>query len=158
MARLRDVIEALGYGDVRTHLQSGNVVFASDRTPQEAADEIAKQVAEHLGVAVPVLVRTRDELAKIVDRNPLGDVASDPKRYLVTFLSAPPDRGRLRELAASDFEPEVFRVIGREAYVWSPEGVRASQLSYAFWEKHFQLTGTARNWNTVTKLLTLANE
>jgi uncharacterized protein (DUF1697 family) len=158
MARLRDVIQALGYDDVRTHLQSGNVVFASDKAPEEAAHEIEGEVAERLGVAVPVLVRTRDELAKIVERNPLGDVASDPKRYLVTFLSAPPDRGRLRDLDAASFEPEVFRVIGREAYVWSPGGVRASQLSYAFWEKHFQLTATARNWNTVTKLLTLANE
>jgi uncharacterized protein (DUF1697 family) len=158
MARLRDVIEALGFADVRTHLQSGNVVFASDRTAEEAAHEIERQVAEHLGVAAPVLVRTRDELAKIVERNPLGDVASDPKRYLVTFLSAPPDRGRLRELDPADFEPEVFHVVGREAYVWSPGGVRASQLSYAFWEKRFGLTATARNWNTVTKLLTLANE
>jgi uncharacterized protein (DUF1697 family) len=158
MARLRAVIEALGYGDVRTHLRSGNVVFTSDRTPEKAAREIGDQVAEHLGVAVPILVRTRDELAKIVDRNPLGDVADDPRRYLVTFLSAPPDRRRLRSLDAAEFEPEVFRVVGREAYVWSPDGVRASQLSYAFWEKHFQLTATARNWNTVTKLLTLANE
>ncbi len=157
MARLREVIEALGYRDVRTHLQSGNVVFTSERAPEQAAREIEGAVAEHL-ISVPVLVRTRDELAKIVERNPLGDVASDPKRYLVTFLSAPPDRGRLRELDAAAFEPEVFRVVGREAYVWSPGGVRASQLSYAFWEKHFQLTATARNWNTVTKLLTLADQ
>jgi uncharacterized protein (DUF1697 family) len=157
MPRLREVIEALGYRDVRTHLQSGNVVFTSERAPEKAAREIEGAVAEHL-ISVPVLVRTRDELAKIVERDPLGDVATDPRRYLVTFLSAPPDRRRLRDLDASDFEPEAFHVAGREAYVWSPGGVRASRLSYAFWEKQFGLTATARNWNTVTKLLALADQ
>jgi uncharacterized protein (DUF1697 family) len=157
MARLRDVIEALGYRDVRTHLQSGNVVFTSERAPEEAAREIEGAVAEHL-ISVPVLVRTRDELAKIVELDPLGDVATDTRRYLVTFLSGRPDRRRLRDLDAADFEPEAFHVAGREAYVWSPGGVRASRLSYAFWEKHFGLTATARNWNTVTKLLALADQ
>ena len=157
MARLREVIEALGYRDVRTHLQSGNVLFSSERAPEEAARDIEAAVAEHL-IPVPVLVRTRDELAKVVERNPLGDVATDPRRYLVTFLSASPDSRRVRELDAGDFEPEVFHVAGREAYVWSPSGVRASRLSYAFWEKHFGLTATARNWNTVTKLLALADQ
>jgi uncharacterized protein (DUF1697 family) len=157
MGRLREVIEALGYRDVRTHLQSGNVVFTSERAVDEAAREIEDAVAEHL-ISVPVLVRTRDDLAKIVERNPLRDVATDPRRYLVTFLSGAPDRRRVRELDAADFEPEAFHVAGREAYVWSPGGVRASRLSYAFWEKHFGLTATARNWNTVTKLLALADQ
>jgi uncharacterized protein (DUF1697 family) len=157
MARLREVVEALGYADVRTHLQSGNVLYTSEKPPEEAAREIEAAVAEHL-IPVPVLVRTKDELAKIVERNPLGDVATDPRRYLVTFLSAPPDRRRLRELDPAEFEPEVFHVAGREAYVWLPSGVRASRLAYAFWEKHFDVIATARNWNTVTKLLSLADQ
>lgn len=156
MARLRELVEALDYDDVRTYLQSGNVVFATSVAAPEAARAIERQIQEHLGLTVPVLVRTEDELAAIVDANPLRDVATDPARYLVNFLSAPPDPARLRELDASDFEPETFRVVGSEAYVWSPSGVRASRLSHAFWEKRFEVTATGRNWNTVTKLLALA--
>ncbi len=156
MARLRELVEALGYDDVRTHLQSGNVVFSTSAAAPKTARAIEEQIAKQLGLTVPVLVRTEDELAAIVDANPLRDVATDPARYLVNFLSAPPDRRRLRELDAADFEPEVFRVVGSEAFVWSPSGVRASRLSYAFWEKRFDLTATGRNWNTVTKLLALA--
>jgi uncharacterized protein (DUF1697 family) len=158
MARLRELIGALGYDDVRTHLQSGNALFATDAAADEAARAIEGQIAEQLGLTVTVLVRTRGELARIVDANPLRGVATDPARYLVNFLSAKPDRRRVRDLDAADFEPEVFQVVGREAYVWSPSGVRTSRLSYAFWEKRFELTATARNWNTVTKLLALADQ
>ena len=156
MARLRALVKALGYDDVRTYLQSGNVVFTSSVRPEEAARAIEEGIAEHLGLTVPVLVRTEDELAAVVEENPLRDVATDPARYLVNFLSAPPDRRRARELDPAEFEPEVFRVVGREAYVWFPRGVRASRLTYAFWEKRFEVTATGRNWNTVTKVLALA--
>jgi uncharacterized protein (DUF1697 family) len=158
MARLRELIGALGYDDVRTHVQSGNVLFATNDAADEAARAIEGQIAEKLGLTVPVLVRTRGELARIVDADPLHDVATDSARYLVNFLSAKPDRRQLRELDPADFQPEVFQVVGREAYVWSPSGVRTSRLSYAFWEKRFELTATARNWNTVTKLLALADQ
>jgi uncharacterized protein (DUF1697 family) len=160
MAHLRELLGELGYGDVRTHLQSGNAVFtAPDTPPERAAREIEGQLTRHLGLNVRVLVRTAPELARVVAANPLPEAASEePARLLVTFLSAPLDPELLRALDPADFEPDRFGVGEREAYVWCPEGVRAITLSYAFWEKRFGVVATARNWNTVTRLLALAEE
>jgi uncharacterized protein (DUF1697 family) len=159
MAQLREFMHELGYEDVRTHLQSGNAVFTAPGTPPEqAAQEIEGQLTRHLGLGVRVLVRTAEELARVVSANPLTEAVAEPSRLLVTFLSAPPDPERLRELDPANFEPDLFGVGEREIYVWCPEGVRAIKLSYAFWEKRFGVVATARNWNTVTRLLTLAEE
>ncbi len=159
MAYLRELVRDLGYDGVRTHLQSGNVVFTARGTPPEqAAKRIEDQLAHYLGLPVQVIVRTSDELAEVVERNPLREVASDPSRMLVTFLSAAPDPERLREVDPADFEPDLFRVRGREIYLWFPNGMRATHLTHSFWEKRLQVTATARNWNTVTKLLALAGE
>src|SRR5205814_433255 len=156
MADLRALVEGLGYEDVRTHLQSGNVVFSTSVSQAQAARAIEGALDAEFGMDVRVLVRTDGELASVVDRNPLGDVATDPSRLLVTFLSARPDQKRLRDLDPADFEPDVFRAGDREIYVWCPNGYAGTRLNHAFWEKQLVLTGTARNWRTVTKLLELA--
>lgn len=157
MAHLRELLGELGYGDVRTHLQSGNAVFSAPGTPPErAAQEIEGQLTRSLGLSVRVLVRTAGELARVVAANPLPEAVAEPSRLLVTFLSAPLAPELLRELDPAAFEPDRFGVGEREVYVWCPEGVRAITLSYAFWEKRFGVVATARNWNTVTRLAALA--
>jgi uncharacterized protein (DUF1697 family) len=159
MAHLRELMHELGYGDVRTHLQSGNAVFTAVGTPPEvAAQEIEGQLARSLGLGVRVLVRTAADLARVVSANPLPDAVAEPSRFLVTFLSAPPDPDLLGALDPADFEPEVFGFGERELYVWCPEGVRTIKLSHAFLERRFGVLATARNWNTVTRLLALARE
>jgi len=156
MSALRSLVEELGYEDVRTHLQSGNVVFTTSASPGRAAKAMEDELAAKLGISVRVLVRTDKELAGVVDRNPLGDVATDPTRLLVTFLSGRPDPARLRGLDPADYGPDVYRVRDREVYVWCPNGLAASKLGHAFWEKRLELTATGRNWRTVTRLLELA--
>jgi uncharacterized protein (DUF1697 family) len=159
MARLRELLEGLGYGEVRTHLQSGNAVFTPSATPPErVAEEIERALADELGLAARVLVRTHAELERAVAANPLLDLASDHARLLVTFLSDAPAREALSELAPADFEPDVFAVGEREIYTWYPEGVRATKLSNAFWERRLGVVATGRNWNTVTRLLELMVE
>jgi len=159
MARLRELLEGLGYGGVQTHLQSGNAVFtAVGRPPERVAQEIEGALAEEVGLTARVLVRTREELERVVADNPLLDIASDHARLLVTFLSQAPDEEAVSELAPADFEPDAFSVGEREIYVWYPEGVRATKLSNAFWEKRLAVVATGRNWNTVTRLLELAGE
>ncbi|RCG27065.1 DUF1697 domain-containing protein [Sphaerisporangium album] len=153
MAALRELMESLGFEDVKTHLQSGNVVYTTDRTPAKAAERIEAGLAKELGVKVPVLVRGHGELAAMVKADPLGDVASDPSLYLVTFLSDKPPAKPIKDLDPQDFAPDVFEHSGREIYVWCPDGVRNTKLSYLFWEKLLGVTATARNWRTVTKLL-----
>jgi uncharacterized protein (DUF1697 family) len=162
MAHLRELLEGLGYGEVRTHLQSGNAVFtAAGITPAGAegvAREIERALARELGLTASVLVRTREDLQRVVAANPLLGVAEDHARLLVTFLSGPPDPEVLDELTPAEFEPDVYAIGEREIYAWYPDGVRATRLSNAFWERRLGVVATGRNWNTVTRLLELMGE
>lgn len=158
MGRLRELLAAAGYGDVRTYLQSGNVVLTSPAAPERLQRELEELIAEEIGLETRVLVRTRDELADVIERDPLAGVADNPKRYQVSFLSAEPDPGVVRELGRVDVEPERFVVSGREIYTWHPDGIQRSKLTTVLSDKRLGVTATARNWNTVTKLLALADE
>jgi uncharacterized protein (DUF1697 family) len=158
MPALRELLEGHGYDDVRTYLQSGNVVLRSTSPPARLAAELERQIAAGLGVETQVFVRTRAELAKVVERDPLGDVADDPKRYQVSFLAAKPAAKVVRALAAEDVEPERVVVIGRELYAWHPGGVGRSPLAKLITEMRLGVAATARNWTTVTALLALADE
>lgn len=158
MARLQESLSELGYGAVRTHLQSRNVVFTAEAAPEQAERDVAERLARDLGGSVPVLVRTRDELAEVVAHAPLREVADEPARYLVTFLEEAPDPRRTDELDPAELAPDRFHLTGRELYLWCPSGVRRTRLTKAFLEKHFGLTATSRNWNTVTRLLAMTDE
>jgi uncharacterized protein (DUF1697 family) len=158
MGDLRDVLASAGFKDPRTYVQSGNVVVSSNASPERVARKCAKAIAEALGLDVEVVVRTRDELAEVVRRNPLGDVAVNPKRYQVSFLSAEPERELVDELAGLAVGAERFVAIGRELYAWHPEGVARSRLWTRLAGRGLGVTATARNWTTVTSLLVMADE
>jgi uncharacterized protein (DUF1697 family) len=156
MSDLRDLLTSLGHRDVRTYLQSGNVLFTSDVPSEQLRRELEHGLATSLGIDAQVVMRTREELADVVARNPLGGVAVDPKRYQVSFLSAEPDPEAVREISAVDVAPERLVVSGRELYAWHPEGIQRSALARLLSERRLGVTATARNWSTVTKLLELA--
>jgi uncharacterized protein (DUF1697 family) len=158
MGRLRELLAELGYADVRTYLQSGNVVLTSPASPERLQRELEQQIAKELGLETRVLVRTRDELADVIARDPLAGVADNPKRYQVSFLSARPDPEVVRDLGRVDVAPERFVISGREIYTWHPEGIQRSKLNTVLSDRRLGVTATARNWNTVTKLLALADE
>ncbi|MGA8117146.1 MAG: DUF1697 domain-containing protein [Actinocatenispora sp.] len=155
MPQLRELLDDLGYGDVRTHLQSGNAVFTAATRPDRTASRIAAALADRLDLDIPVLVRTDKELAAVVAADPLGEVADDPARYLVQFHAAEPDPGQLANLRPDDFTPERYAVRGREIFLWLPNGVHSAKLPPALTRRG--VTGTARNWKTVTALLDLVN-
>jgi uncharacterized protein (DUF1697 family) len=157
MAALRELLTGLGYEDVATYLQSGNVVLTSDLAPDELARRLQTAIADGLGVDPQVVVRTRAELAAVVDGNPLSGVEIDPKRFQVSFLSAAPDAEVVRALEAADVAPERVAIRGREVYAWHPEGVQNSPLAKLLTDRRLGVIATARNWNTVTKLLELAD-
>ena len=157
MGDLRELLEGHGYEDVRTHLQSGNVVLSSRVTGARLERALERQLADGLGIEVEVLVRSRKQLADVVARDPLGKVAKNPSRYLVSFLRSKPAARVVRELEAADVKPERFVLEGRELYAWHPGGVQRSKLSKLLAER-LGVTATARNWNTVTRLLALADE
>jgi uncharacterized protein (DUF1697 family) len=158
MPELRAVLTEAGFADVRTYVASGNVVLSSSRAPASVGAEVERLIADRFGFDVDVIVRTRDELAEVVARNPLADVAVEPKRYQVTFLDSGPDPDVLGRLDLSAFEPELLVAIDRELYTWHPEGIGRSKLWAKLSGKGLAGQGTARNWTTVTTLLAMADE
>ena len=141
MEELRKKFESLGYTNVRTLLQSGNVIFDAKSKP--------KDLASHLGV--PVVLRTQAELRKVIEANPFPDeAANDPSRLLVVFLSAPlPSDEPLRKVA---LPYEKFVAKGKEIYIYFAQGAGRSKLAESLTEKKLGVIPTARNWNTVNKL------
>jgi uncharacterized protein (DUF1697 family) len=158
MARLRELMAELGYEDVRTYVQSGNVVFTGpDASPEKAARRIEKALGETFGFDVAVIVRSRDELAAVVAADPFGAVADDPARYIVIFLAEEADPERLADVDPAAFAPEAFALGDREVYLWLPGGMQASRLIKVVSEKRLRAVATARNWRTVERLLALAD-
>ena len=154
MAALRSKLVDEGYSDVATVLQSGNVIvsFPSDR-PDEVAGAMQRLLSDQFDVEVPCLIRTTNQVRKTLACNPLQEVVSDPSRYLVNFLSEVPDPEVVQALLEENHSPEVIAIEGTEAYVWTPNGVKAMTLSYAYLEKRFGAFATARNWSTLDKIV-----
>jgi uncharacterized protein (DUF1697 family) len=150
MPKLRADLTDRGYGAVRTHLRSGNVLLDSALAEEELAAELAKAIEEDVGFPVPVVLRTAAELADVVARDPLGDRATDPARYSVTFLPAPPAPDLVAALPPADGGEYV--VDGRELFLWLPDGMARSPMGAWPWGRLLGVTGTNRNWNTVAKL------
>ncbi|MFI0789348.1 DUF1697 domain-containing protein [Streptomyces lydicus] len=158
-ARQLELAEKLGFQDVSVLLQTGNLVFADPGTPpEETARVLHDAIRAELGLTVPVIVRTRDELAAAVAANPFPQAVPEPKSLHVTFLSGvPADTSRLDALDEAAFAPDRFRLVGRELYLWCPGGIGRSKLADTVSRAPLGVTATARNWNTVTKLLALAD-
>lgn len=154
MAELRSYLAAEGYGDVATVLASGNVMVSSEaESSEEVEEDMERLLSDRFDVGVRCLVRTADQVRAVFEANPLGEIATHPSWYLVNFLSEEPDGDLTSKLLAEDHVPEVLAIEGREAYVWTPDGVRGLSLSYARLEKRLGVVATARNWNTIAKIM-----
>lgn len=154
MNHLKAVYQSLGFADVTTYIQSGNVVFSAEKTKESQLQHSIEQVLqEEYDFYVPVLIRTRSQITAVVDNVP-EEHRGDPKRLYVTFLQAAPKT----KLAVDDYigPNEHCYMQGREIYLYCPDGYGKSKLSNTFFEKQLKVTATTRNWNTVTKLQQLA--
>jgi len=158
MADLRGVLEDADFDDVRTYLQSGNVVVASKAKSDDVARKTERLIAKHFGLDIAVVARSRAQLAKIVERNPLQKVAKNPKRYQVSFLASKPGRDVIERVEAAAEPPEQVVAIGREIYAWHPETIARSRLWTLLAGQKLGVIATARNWTTVTSLLELADD
>jgi uncharacterized protein (DUF1697 family) len=158
MADLRKVVADLGYTDVRSVLNSGNVVFsAPPLAPAAAAVAIEETLVLKLGVAARVMVLASDELANIIEQNPLLPVATDHARLLTFILADPALRQDLAPLTEQDWTPAALAVGQRAAYVWCPEGVLACAAASAVGKLLGDAT-TSRNWSTLCKLHALCSD
>lgn len=155
MPRLREVLGE-AFDDVRTYLQSGNVVVRSDATPEQVASETTRLIQAAFGLQIETVARTSQELAGVVGRDPFGELATDHKRYQVSFLAAELQLPVVDRLAQAAAPSERVVVSGREVYAWHPEGVARSRLWALLAGRSLGVTATARNWTTVTTLLEMA--
>jgi len=148
MSALKTACESAGLTDVRTLLQSGNVIFRS------TSKNPARLIENALDLDVKVIVRTMDELQDVIDRNPFG-ADRNPKRLIVTFLDGTPSKDAQVALTAAHKGPEEIHFSGRELFIYYGEDMGRSKLTNAMIERKLGMSGTARNWNTVTKLLAM---
>ncbi|HKW68984.1 MAG TPA: DUF1697 domain-containing protein [Candidatus Dormibacteraeota bacterium] len=157
MPELRAALEAAGFRDVSTYVQSGNVLLSSTKQPERVARDVNVLIKERFGLDIAVVVRSREELAQIVRHNPLRKVVNDPKRHLVTFMSAAPPAEWVQLMRDEAGPQEQLTVKGREVYSWHPAGVGRSPLWERLAGKLPDITATTRNWSTVTTLAAMAD-
>jgi uncharacterized protein (DUF1697 family) len=157
MDALREAYESLGFADVRTLLQSGNVLFRSGLKDRERlARRIAQEIERRFDLRVEVILRTLAEVASIVDRGPVLSPRADKSKLLVMFLSAVPGasaQDALKKWHKDKQLKELLEIRGPEIYLYYPDGSGRSKLTGAVIEGKLDTAGTARNWNTLIKLV-----
>jgi uncharacterized protein (DUF1697 family) len=157
MAELKSLYEALGLGNVRTYVQSGNVIFESEE--QEAAKletSIEAQIEKTFGFSVPVLIRSAEDFRRIIESHPFKN--EDPARILVTFLYERPEQSKLNDLSRYEDKVDRFAIGEQEIFLFCPGGYGRSKLSNTFFEKKLGVAATTRNWKTVNTLYEMASE
>ena len=152
MSDLRAWFEGAGCRDVSTYIQSGNVVFDRAGAKDKIEADLERRLKSETGFDLSVIVRTAADLAKVVRNNPYP--GTEPTKLVVAFLKKAPPRGALNAIDKAAFAPEDFTVKGREIYLYLPNGQGRAKLPPAL--GRVQGTATARNWQTVQKLLDLA--
>jgi uncharacterized protein (DUF1697 family) len=156
MADLKIACESMGLRNVRTHLQSGNVVFQTTKTDRA---RLAKELESNLRVETKIILRTEDELRKAVAANPMLEAAQRaPSAFIVVFLSEKPSAAAMQALRDAHTGPETMQLHGAELYIEYGAGMGTSKLNNALIERKLGVSGTARNWNTVTRLVDMAGE
>src|SRR3984957_16896222 len=160
MEALRTLYTSLKLEDPRTYVQSGNVIFRTrEANTAQLAAKIQKAIEKKLGCSPAVLLRTTTEMKRAIAANPFAtrhDIV--PGKLLVTFLATEPAREAHAALETFKHHPEEIHLIGRELYIYFPNGAGKTKLPWSQVERFLKVTGTARNWNSVTKMLEIAEE
>lgn len=157
MGGLVEVFARAGAADVRTYIQSGNVVFrATVGAAAGIARGVSRGIRERFGIDVPVVVRTADELRRVAERNPFLPAGADAATLHVALLADEPVAGRVAQLDANRSPGDAFQALGREVYLHLPNGVARSKLTNNYFDSVLGTVSTIRNWRTVLKLVELA--
>ena len=157
MKDLAAMFREAGCEDVRTYIQSGNVIFrAVPALAKGIPSLISQSIMDRFGYSVPVVVRTARDLQQIVEGNPFAQVEFEANKLLVLFLADVPDSALVESLDPDRSPGDEFAVVGREVFVHYPNGVARSKLTNAYFDSKLSTTSTGRNWRTVSKLLEMA--
>ena len=157
MKELTELCARLGLEDVRTYIQSGNIVFRSSIPPSDIAATVHAGIAERFGFDIPVMVFDADEWGRILSASPYGALAAeDPAKVLVTLLDGKPAESQLEKLSGVVSGDEEFHLDGRALYLRLPQGAGRSKLAARVAAANFKTPATARNWRTMLKLEEMA--
>lgn len=161
MADLATLYCDIGFIRPETFIQSGNVIFSSDKNIDifNISSVIETEIYNSFGFSVPVMIRTIEELQTILSVNPfLQEENFDPAKMAVIFLKENITESQRQKMADVDYPPDKFKITGREIYTFCPNGFGKTRLYTNFFENKMKVTGTARNWKTITTLLGMAEE
>lgn len=158
MAQLREMFESMNFSEVRTYIQSGNVIFNSTKRSASAITKsIESCIEQEFGKPIRVTVRTAEEMADIVNNNPLlPEHGGDIKRLHVAFLTEKPSAALVKQIDPDQYLPDRFAVVNRAIYLYLANGVAGSKLTTSLFDKKLQTLSTVRNWRTVTALTAMS--
>lgn len=156
MADLKLMCEKLGLKNVRTYIQSGNLIFNSDKPNSELENDLEKAITEKYGFDVPVIVRTEKELENVINSNPFSNKDVDINQLHLTFLKEKPTKENLEKILTFNYEPDKFKIEDKDAYLFCAGKYHKSKLTNNFFEKQLKVGATTRNWKTIMKLSELS--
>lgn len=161
MDDLKGLFEKMDFEDVKTYIQSGNIIFGTgeDFTDGELQQRIQQAITGKYNFFVPVFIRSREEMVNILENNPfLKEKDINPDFLHATFLSESPRQSDREAISKYDFSPDRFYLIRNEAYLYCPQGYGNTKISNLFFENRLKVNATTRNWKTVIKLVDLATK
>jgi uncharacterized protein (DUF1697 family) len=160
MAALKEALEKAGFKNVKTYIQSGNIVFQdSEKDASKIEQKITNLIADDFGLKVPVIVRNTKEWEDVIKHNPLLKIKDvDITKLHVTFLSDEPDSSKVDAIKDFIYENDKFVISGKSIYLYTPGGYGNTKLSNTFFESKLKVTATTRNWKTVNELGRIAGE
>ena len=159
MDALKALFESLGLEQVRTYIQSGNVIFASKQDPKPLRPKIQKELRSVFGFEVTVVIRSAAEFQKIIDGSPFpADDLAEGETLYVALLAGTPEPAAIKKLLESRSDVDDFRLEGSEVYILLRQSIRQSLFSNSFLERKLGVAATTRNWQTMTRLAAIAAE
>jgi uncharacterized protein (DUF1697 family) len=156
MADLKSMCEELSLKNVTTYIQSGNLIFNSDKPNSELENDLERAIAEKYGFDVPVIVRTKKELENSINNNPFFDKDADIKQLHLTFLKEIPSKENLEKILTFNYDPDKFKIDSKDTFIFCSGKYHESKLTNNFFEKQLKIGATTRNWKTVMKLSELS--
>jgi uncharacterized protein (DUF1697 family) len=157
MKDLTKMFADAGCTDVRTYIQSGNVVFEAPAGAPGVADHVVRHIEKRFGFRIPVILRTSHQLLKTIRDNPFLTTVADQRWLHVYFLANAPNARAIAGLDPARSAPDAFHVLGQEIFLHLPNGMGRSKLTNAYFDSKLSTTCTARNWATVLKLSEMMN-
>ncbi len=158
MADFKKLIQDLGFTNIHTYIQSGNVIFNSHKIENDdtISHNIEQLISKTFGFGVPVIVRTVDEIKQSISNNPFLKDNDDFERLHLTFLKEKPTSDKLEKIKSYDYSPDKFEIKNKDIYIFCSGKYSKSKLTNKFFEDKLKITATTRNWKTVNKLYEMA--